>query len=140
MTKKGFKTKLKVIKHINFFILLIIFLFTSCQLIKSNVIGAYTIVENKTCIDTIFLKNNNEYVQKIYNTKNELVKTRIGNWEYHGNISIDNLFINLDRNVDMYPELIYDGMNVTTPLRYKNWERSFCVGNLLDDLCYQQVD
>lgn len=109
---------------------------------EKDVIGIYTTYELENTKDTFIFKEKGIYNRKIYNKENKLLKNYLGDWKISNQrkILIDNFFLNLDRNLDKYPELLNDTMSeIITPIFRKDGKISFCTG-YSDDFCFSKIN
>lgn len=127
---------------------LMILLFISCRSYsEKDLIGVYTPVNYRNTFDTIHLKKNNKYYRTVYNKSKERVIEIRGEWSVREDvIEFKSLyFLNLDRDLVMYPELLQD--TESNGLGYI-WKKvgvfEFCVGYFGVDLpnqnCYRRLN
>jgi hypothetical protein len=125
-------------------ILLIPFL-TSCARIheSSDLYGRYAPVGYKNTFDTIELKADNLYNRKIYSKENKQVSKMIGKWSFRnsGAIRFESFFLNLDRDIVKYPELLFDTTSgVSASIERQHGTVRFCVGYNEFANCYEKLE
>jgi hypothetical protein len=130
-------------KVIGLFITIFLF-FSSCNqdYNERQLYGIYAPVNYINTYDTLELSPKNIYHRKVYNQKNKLVLKMDGKWvmKTRNEIQFYSYFLNLDRNLSKFPELLKDtDMNITTYFQISKGIISFCVGYAEDKNCYQKV-
>jgi len=109
---------------------------------EKEALGAYVAQNYVNTIDTIFLEPAGEYERRVYASDGKLVLRMRSKWSISGTreISFDAFFLNLDRNLLKYPELIADTDRVESSILESNGgSLEFCVGYLENQNCYRKV-
>jgi len=118
----------------------------SCSYTEKELIGAYSPTEYKNTFDTIQLKKNNEYHRKVYDINKKLVLEIDGKWSIEEDVIEfkSPYFLNLDRDLVQFPELLQDTKSNGIGYIYSNnGTIEFCVGHLSASLpnqnCYHKL-
>jgi len=117
----------------NAIIILLVFLFISCNFIdKRNLVGIYTGVNYTKTVDTLIIREDGSFLQLIYDRKDgRLIHRHDGTWEYSDNyIHLDSFLVNLDQefspNVPTWDDVL---MHAYLPVKQKlNGEIKIMVG------------
>ena len=116
---------------------------------EQEILGTYTAVHYKNCFDTIQIKNNGIYHRKVYDVKKHLVLDMNGKWKFYNNkksqIQFHSFFLNLDRNLVKFPELVEDTLGGGSfNIERNKGKIEFCVGYYSEDLpnqnCYKKQE
>jgi len=119
-------------------------LFLSCDehFETKDLYGYYTSVNYRNTFDTLRFLPDGVYQRKIYNQSKKIVLEMHGKWlliNQHS-LKIDSYFLNLDRDLVKFPELVNDtSMTITTNFEIRNRVIQFCVGYHDGENCYQKV-
>lgn len=121
-----------------------LYLLSSCDdhFEKNELLGNYASVNYKNTFDTIQLKPHGEYHRRIYDRNNKLALESNGKWSLEKNtiIHFDSYFLNLDRDVAQFPELLQDTVGGGGGhLEARNNTIQFCVGYHPGEDCYQKI-
>lgn len=131
--------------------LLILFL-TMCSctdnFTEREVIGYYVPLDYNNTYDTIQLMKNGKYHRKVYDKRKKLILNIISNYELRNEgskIYFNSYFLNLDRDLEQFPELTDDTTGEAELIIEKVGNTiQFCTGylsaSLPDQNCYQKVD
>lgn len=126
-------------KQVVTFVLLISII--SCMPSKQEVVGKYVAQNYKNTFDTILILDGGLYERKVYDRKNELVLKMKGSWEYSNQLlTLNSFFLNFDRDLELYPELLSDTTMVMEVLLTKNLNGlKFCTGHFENENCYTKI-
>lgn len=111
-------------------------------------IGTYTPVGYRYTFDTIQLKSDGIYHRKIYDKTKKLVMEMDGQWSFYDTdnnaIQFRSYFLNLDRDLTRFPELLEDTTGGWVgDLQNNAGTIEFCVGyfsaDLPDQNCYRKI-
>jgi len=109
----------------------------------NDLIGCYSPIGYVNTYDTICLNSNNTYCRKVYDKNKNLVLNMSGKWylERNSTIQFNSFFLNLDRDIEKYNELIQDTLGGWSAMieNPKN-KLTFCIGYYDGDNCYQKID
>ena len=112
---------------------------------EKEMIGTYSPSDYKNTYDTIQLNEHNKYHRKVYDINKKLILERKGAWIVEEDV-IDfksPYFLNLDRDLEKFPELLQDTISNGVGYIYLiNGTINFCVGNASASLpqnCYQKL-
>lgn len=127
-----------------FFLILNIIFFVSCveRFEENEIYGKYSPIGYKNTYDTIEIKANGIYYRKIYNNEKSLVQNINSKWriENKNQIQFDAFFINLDRDISKFPDLLNDTLNNWGAiLETTNNKINFCIGFFDKENCYQKI-
>lgn len=122
-----------------FFLLLL--LFSNCSINEEQILGEYVAVGYVNTYDTIKILKKGVYERLVYNKNNKLALHMKGNWRYKdGVLSMGSFFLNLDRDIDLYPELLSDTtMRMGVLIEAMNGRAQFCTGYNRNENCYQKI-
>lgn len=131
------------------FLLFFMLLICSCvnNFSEEDIIGTYTPIGYKNCYDTIQIKKTGIYHRKVYDKKKKLLLEMDGKWSFSngdkGTIQFKSFFLNLDRDLTRYPELVQDTLGGGAfLLDNKNGRIEFCTGyfsaTLSNQNCFQK--
>jgi len=125
------------------FLLLPCTLLLACMHVdEKEALGTYVAQSHVNTIDTIYLEPAGTYKRRVYASDGELALSMHGKWKLSGSreISFDGFFLNLDRDLLKYPELVMDTDRVESSiLESSGGSLKFCVGYLEGQNCYQKV-
>ncbi|MBX2949205.1 MAG: hypothetical protein KF704_07995 [Crocinitomicaceae bacterium] len=114
---------------------------------KQEVIGEYSPIGYKRTYDTIELKPEGIYHRRVYDSNKKLQLDLTSKWELRdggSKIFFHSFFLNFDRDIAQFPELLAD----TTGASLINLDKNtgtieFCVGyfsaDLPDQNCYRKI-
>lgn len=131
-------------------LLILSFPFTIYSCINSftekDVIGVYTPLEYENCYDTIQLLEGGLYYRKVYDLNKKLllnIKSRYELREEGSQIFFHSYFLNLDRDLVKFPELVNDTLGGSLLNLEKNKGKiRFCAGyysaSLPNQNCFQK--
>lgn len=125
-------------------IISMLLLLTACDFhfTENNLYGSYIPINYKNTYDTICIKPQKLYNRKVYDKNNNLVLNMQGRWELgeNGTIRFHSFFLNLDRDVSKYPELLKDTLSDGGGwISKKDGIIQFCVGYNTGENCYKKV-
>lgn len=109
---------------------------------EKDLYGCYSPVGFQNTYDTICLKADGIYHRKVYDKNKSLVLETTGKWfvEKKAIIHFDNFFLNLDRDIVKYRELVQDTLGGGGGLlENKKGIIQFCVGYHEGENCYQKI-
>ena len=93
-------------------LLMIIVVLTMCSSYQSedSLIGKYANLSNSNTYDTILLRKEGRYERHIHDKSNNFIKFFEGRWSFNGEgkIVFTDFFMNLDRDLVKFPELLND--------------------------------
>lgn len=127
----------------------------TCLLIASVALGGCTSLDFKEIPgtyaaegfvetkDTIWLKADGNFERVIYSSKNSNKWAMHGKWEYgsHSSLELNSFFINHDRDIAAFPELINDTIGGYRTLIERNGgEIQFCLGPFEGQHCFRKID
>jgi hypothetical protein len=117
--------------------------FCSCTEIQTEkkILGTYVPIGYKNTFDTITLMIKGNYQRKVYDKFNRLALSTTGRWKIdaRNSITFKSFFLNFDRDVAQYPELLKDtSMELSVNLSKKDDSFYFCTGYYDDESCYIQ--
>jgi len=121
-----------------------VLLFSSCDnsYTEKELYGSYVPINYKNTTDTIVLRPGEIYQRKVYDKNKNLVLEMDGKWRLEKStiIHFDSYFLNLDRDIAKFPELLQDtsgggGGTIET----RNGAIQFCVGYHENENCYQKI-
>jgi hypothetical protein len=123
---------------------LIFFFIYSCQnsISESELIGNYTPINYEKCFDTISIAGNNTYYRVIYDNKKQLIYKTKGKWFFKSKnkIEFNYFFLNLDRDLNKYPELLNDTMgSFQVLIDLKENSPILCFGYFDGENCYFKI-
>jgi hypothetical protein len=115
---------------------------------EDNIIGVYVPEQFVNTKDTLNIMKNGRYSRKIYNRNGKLLLSMKGGWNFsnkdNNSIHFRPYFTNLDRDLDVFPELLADtagGWVVDLVKDYK--QLKFCMEDYQDDkgepICYLKI-
>ena len=114
---------------------------------EKEVIGTYVPVDYKQTFDTIILMKNGIYHRKVYDRNKTLMIDMKSQYKIQANGSIlfYSYFLNLDRDLVKFPELIKDTLGGGSFILEKiDGKIGFCTGyasaSLPNQNCYHKVD
>ena len=124
--------------------LLALVLLSSCDehFKEKQLYGTYAPLNYKNTFDTIQLNSHGEYHRWIYDVNNKLALKVAGKWRLEKNtiLHFDSYFLNLDRDVAKFPELLQDTLGGGGGLiETHNGTIQFCVGYYDGENCYQKI-
>jgi hypothetical protein len=124
--------------------LLFFVIFSSCdqKFEEKELYGFYSPIDYKNTYDTIQLKPNGVLQRRVYDRNRTLVLNQSGKWQLDGNtiIKFRTFFVNLDRDVAKFPELLADTLGGWgAKLKKKQHGLKFCVGHDINENCYQKI-
>ncbi len=119
--------------------------FLSCdgQFKENELYGYYAPINYKNTFDTIQLQPHRKYHRRIYDNKSNLVLEMDGKWNLEKNtvIHFDSGFLNLDRDVVLFPELLNDTSEGWAGwIDIKQGRINFCVGYHEGENCYLKLN
>ncbi len=122
---------------LSFFFLMLV----SCSLKRSDIVGMYSAVSYLNTYDTILIKKGGDYERKVYDKSKNLALKMNGKWEYeNGALVMHSFFLNLDRDIVAFPELLADtSMSMEVQIERNGGQFKFCTGYLNNQNCYQKV-
>ena len=131
-------------------ILLILLLLTVYACMRNfnekEMIGTYSPLDYKNTYDTIQLNDHNIYRRKVYDINKKLVLDTKGIWSIDEDIIVfkSPFFLNLDRDLEKFPELLQDTISNGVGYIYLyNGTIKFCVGHASASLpnqnCYRKL-
>lgn len=124
-------------------LLIIIFMLTMCSSYQSedNLIGKYASLSNTNTYDTISLLRERRYERHIYGKSNNFIKKFEGSWSFNseGKIVFADFFMNLDRDLVKFPELLNETYGHFEISINKNSQGLYFCTGYEDDYCYQKV-
>lgn len=128
-------------RRINQLFLVITFFILGCSIGDKEIAGIYAAIGYNNTKDTIVLCNDGIYERKVYDNNNRLVLKTEGKWSYKdGLITMRSFFLNLDRDVSEYPELLKDTtMRMQVLVEKEGGVIKFCTGYLNNENCYGKV-
>jgi hypothetical protein len=114
--------------------------------VEKDVVGVYTPVEYKNCYDTIQLLQGGVYFRKVYDTNKKILLNIKSKYELRNEgsqIFFHSYFLNLDRDLVKFPELVNDTLGVALLNLEKNKGKiGFCTGyysaSLPNQNCFQK--
>lgn len=119
--------------------------FSSCdnRYTEKELYGTYVPINYKNTFDTVQLEPRNIYHRKIYDKNNKLVLEMNSTWRIEKNtiIHFDSYFLNLDRDVSKFPELLQDTSGGGGGLiETRKGVIGFCVGYHENENCYKKIN
>jgi len=128
------------------YILILLLLLTACDehFERDELYGYYAPALYNNTFDTIQLRPDSMYHRKLYDKNNKLVLEINGKWwiERNNIIRFNSFFLNLDRDVTKFPNLLEDtSSNGGGMLETRNGVIGFCVGYFakIDTNCYRKI-
>ncbi|MDR6735215.1 hypothetical protein [Sphingobacterium sp. 2149] len=125
-----------------FFILVLV----SCSYYSGEMIGTYSPDNYTNTYDTIQLGTNNIYYRRVYDRNKKLVLKTKGKWKVDHDLIVFEppYFLNLDRDLVKFPELLNDTIsNGIGYIGVNSGRIEFCVGHFSADIpnqnCYKRV-
>lgn len=128
----------------NLYALSLLVLLSSCDenFKEKELYGNYAPINYKNTFDTIQLKPQGVYHRRVFDSNNKLVLKMDGKWSLEKNtiIHFNSYFLNLDRDVAKFPELLQDTSGGGGGLLgTHNGTIQFCVGYYETDNCYRKI-
>lgn len=128
----------------NYFFVGFFLFFLSCGAVKEKqMIGNYVPVNYKNTYDTITLLTENICQRKVYDKFNKLALLMNGKWYVEGQstITFNSFFLNFDRDIVKFPELLKDtAMELSVEVSKRSGRIYFCTGYFDDESCYNKID
>ena len=123
-------------------LLLVLLNLSGCSPNKENIIGKYAAVGYVNTSDTIMVNKAGIYERKIYDKNKKLALQMQGKWEYdNGLLVMTPFFLNLDRDIVLYPEILSDTSMRMEVLVEKTLKGTrFCTGYLENEYCYKKIN
>ena len=82
---------------------------------KSDIAGTYIYNRAQNTFDTVVIYNNGSYRERLYDKTGKLIVERKSNWNINkGNINLNNMIVNEDRQISPERNYSLGGMNMTT--------------------------
>ncbi len=124
--------------------LFILVLLSSCDehFEVKELYGNYAAINYKNTFDTIQLKPQGIYHRRVFNKNTKLALEMDGRWSLEKNtvIHFGSYFLNLDRDIIKFPELLKDTLGGGGGLlETRSRTIRFCVGYYQGENCYQKV-
>lgn len=119
--------------------------FSSCDnsYTEKELCGTYVPIDYKNTFDTIQLKHQSIYHRKVYDKNKKLVLEMNGTWSLEKNtiVHFDPYFLNLDRDISKFPELLQDTSGGGGGLiEIRKGVIEFCVGYHENENCYKKIN
>lgn len=126
-----------------FVLFVCILFFSSCaSYTEKELYGTYVPINYKNTTDTILLEPKGIYQRKVYDKNKNLALQMKEKWNLEKNtvIRFDSYFLNLDRDITKFPELLKDTLSGGGGLvESHNDTIRFCVGYYQNQNCYQKI-
>ncbi|MGN7784737.1 hypothetical protein ACTJIJ_09430 [Niabella sp. 22666] len=124
------------------YLLLLLSILVACKESPKSYIGTYTAVNYTNTKDTIYILKENVYVRKVYDRSGHLALSMKSSWEIaNDGITFHSFFLNLDKDIIQYPELLSDtGMDMNVFVEKKLSKTQFCTGYLDNQNCYLKLN
>jgi len=124
------------------FFFVVVFAIACKKNARETYVGTYAAINYINTTDTIYVLSNNVYARKVYDKEGRLVLNMKSSLEMNGDeIVFHSFFLNLDRDIIQYPELLSDTvmeMNVSVERSFLKVQ--FCTGYLEGENCYSKVE
>jgi hypothetical protein len=130
-------------KYLNLSILILFFSSCDIHFTEKEMYGFYSPENYKNTYDTIYLKPQGIYHRKVFDKNRKLALEMYGKWVLEKNTTIrfESFFLNLDRDIIKFPELLSDTSdNGGGWIDTKKNNIQFCVGYNEGENCYQKVN
>ncbi|WP_294272449.1 hypothetical protein [uncultured Chryseobacterium sp.] len=141
MTKKGRKPKIQLRSLRLFYYLILLYLNFSCQIDPEKVYGTYVPVSYKNTYDTITIKTNGSYKRCVYDKTGTKLLDYEAKYKLNANsIKFDDFYLNLDKDLKMFPEDVEDiDMSYTTSFERNGDHIFLCFGYYEGENCYEKI-
>jgi hypothetical protein len=111
---------------------------------QKDVVGTYVALDYVNCIDTIRVLPSGLYERRVYASDRSLALGMQGKWTLDevgdGQITFYSFFLNLDRDLLKYPELVSDtALKLSVELESLGGSVGFCTGYYDGKNCYRRI-
>ncbi len=109
---------------------------------QESYMGTYAAVSYTNTKDTIYILSQDVYVRKVYDRNGQLALNMKSSWEVTSDgINFHSFFLNLDRDIIQYPELLFDTvMDMNVSVKKNILKIRFCTGYLENQNCYVKLN
>ncbi|WP_100075671.1 hypothetical protein [Chryseobacterium camelliae] len=142
MTKKGRKPKIQLRSLRLFYYLILLYLNFSCQIDPEKVYGKYVPDSYKNTYDTITIETNGSYKRVIYDKTGKKLLDYESKYKLNANsIKFDDFYLNLDKDLKMFPEDVEDiDMTYTSSFERNGNDIFLCFGYYEGENCYRKLN